>query len=293
MRPSSSGGQSGCLLSSGSRVRILPGTPLAKIYARTKPFGSRRAALLGGCFVLSAISDTLPFGNARAPRSCLPVGHYPPRRQVSKMDGKRDRGCHGMDRNELTLRSLIDHFQLHNRSDGKSPRTVGWYNEALGLFTDWLHQHGIPTSLEHLEEDRAREFVLYLQTRNGLWGKASNHTVNNRVRALRAFSAWVHRLGYTTKDRLKNLGVPKVTEKVIEPMTAEEVQKIFGSINPNTFMGPGTQPSSRSCWTPSSASPRRSFSGTRTCILRIGTSRFSARATRKGSSPSGLSVYEL
>ncbi len=209
------------------------------------------------------------------------------------MDGKRNRGCQGMDRNDLTLKSLIDHFQLHNRSDGKSPRTVGWYNEALGLFTDWLHQQGIPTSLKHLEEDRAREFVLYLQTRNGLWGKASSHTVNNRVRALRAFSAWVHRLGYTTKDRLKNLGVPKVTEKVIEPLTAEEVQKIFGSINPNTFMGARNTAIFSIMLDTGIRLSETVFLRYEDMRLEDRYARFSARATRKGSSPSGLSVYEL
>ena len=66
---------------------------------------------------------------------------------------------------------------------------------------------------------------------------ASSHTLNNRVRALRAFFAWLHRRGYTKEHRLKDLRPPKVTEKVIEPLTSEEMVKIFASMNSNTLLG--------------------------------------------------------
>ncbi len=34
---------------------------------------------------------------------------------------------------ELELGKLAERFEIHNRSDGKSPRTVEWYNQALVL----------------------------------------------------------------------------------------------------------------------------------------------------------------
>ena len=27
---------------------------------------------------------------------------------------------------EFDIKTLIDHFEVHNRTEGKSPRTVGW-----------------------------------------------------------------------------------------------------------------------------------------------------------------------
>ena len=137
----------------------------------------------------------------------------------------------GMDQDMFDLKTLTRHFEVHNRSEGKSARTVEWYNGALELFQCWLEDEGIPTSLEHLGEDEVREFILYLQGRKGLWGLASSHTLNNRVRALRAFFAWLHRRGYTEEHRLKDLRPPKVTEKVIEPLTSEEMVKIFARTN--------------------------------------------------------------
>lgn len=33
----------------------------------------------------------------------------------------------------IDLATVMKHFEVHNRTDGKSERTVGWYNEVLGL----------------------------------------------------------------------------------------------------------------------------------------------------------------
>ena len=150
---------------------------------------------------------------------------------------RRTARIRGVDQDKLDLKMLTQHFEVHNRSEGKSARTVEWYNGALELFQGWLEDEGIPTNLEHLGEDEVREFILYLQGRKGLWGLASSHTLNNRVRALRAFFAWLHRRGYTKEHRLKDLRPPKVSEKVIEPLTSEEMVKIFASMNPNTMLG--------------------------------------------------------
>ena len=65
----------------------------------------------------------------------------------------------------------------------------------------------------------------------------SPNTVNNRVRALRAFFAWLNRKGYTEDHVLKDLRPPKMVTKVIEPVTPEEIKRMFATMNPNTAMG--------------------------------------------------------
>ena len=50
------------------------------------------------------------------------------------------------------ITTLIDHFEVHNRTEGKSPRTVEWYNEVLRLFLDWLTKSGLSTSLDQIGE---------------------------------------------------------------------------------------------------------------------------------------------
>ncbi len=142
-----------------------------------------------------------------------------------------------MAQQNLGLEALTRQFEIHNRSEGKSVRTVEWYNQALTLFLQWLQSEGIPSTLDRLGEDQVRAFILHLQGRSGVRGAQSSHTVNNRVRALRAFFAWLHRRGYTEENRLKDLRLPKTTEKVIEVLTTDEVGRIFAAIDPDSFLG--------------------------------------------------------
>ena len=80
------------------------------------------------------------------------------------------------------ITTLIDHFEVHNRTEGKSPRTVEWYNEVLGLFLDWLTKSGLSTSLDQIGEPEVRSFVLHLQQTPSRAGKLlSSHSISNRV----------------------------------------------------------------------------------------------------------------
>ena len=142
-----------------------------------------------------------------------------------------------MNSRNLELTSLMERFEVHNRSDGKSDRTVEWYNGVLELLMAWLRAEGMSTCIDDLGEDEVRFFILHLQGRPGLWGQASSHTVNNRVRALRAFFNWLYRQGYTECHRLEKLKVPKVRQKEIETLTDEEIGRIFATMNPCTVLG--------------------------------------------------------
>ena len=103
-----------------------------------------------------------------------------------------------MDKHNTDLSVIMMHFEVHNRTEGKSAMTVRWYNEVLGLLYRWLREDGRPTSLGSIDEMVVREFILDLQGRPG-WkdGRMSSHTIYNRVNALRSFFAWLGRKGYT------------------------------------------------------------------------------------------------
>jgi integrase/recombinase XerC/integrase/recombinase XerD len=138
----------------------------------------------------------------------------------------------------IDLSRLIQHFEVHNRSEGKSPRTVGWYNEVLWMFHDWLGAEGLSTTLGSVGDMAARRFILHIQEKPGLKdAKMSSHSVANRVRALKAFFAWLARKGYTADHLLKDLRIPKTEQKVMEPLTKEELDKVFAAINRSTALG--------------------------------------------------------
>ena len=63
----------------------------------------------------------------------------------------------------LNLDDLIRRYELSNRADGKSPRTISWYTEMLTLFSHYLkeklHQHDIAA----FNIDIVREYIIYLR----------------------------------------------------------------------------------------------------------------------------------
>ena len=142
-----------------------------------------------------------------------------------------------MNPEKLELRELVKKFEVHKRSEGYSERTVEWYQQALGLFQDWLEEENMSTCLDDIGKEEARLFILHLKSRPGLKGPASSHTVNNRVRALRAFFNWLYEEEYTECHRLEKVKPPKTRKKRIEILTDEEIERIFASINPDTVLG--------------------------------------------------------
>ena len=93
-----------------------------------------------------------------------------------------------MHRKIIDLPELMEHFEIHNRTEGKSPRTVEWYNLVLGQLCHWLESRDTPTTLDHADEMMIRRFILFLQEKPGTKAKTmSTHTMYNRVNALRSF----------------------------------------------------------------------------------------------------------
>ncbi len=143
-----------------------------------------------------------------------------------------------MDKSNFDLSVLMRHFEVHNRTEGKSARTVGWYNEVLGLLYRWLQAQSIPTILDSIDEMVIREFIMDLQGRPGIKGKTmSSHSIYNRVNALRSFFRWLHDQGYTTEHVLRDLKQPKTSELIVEPLTQEEVERLFSRINSKSALG--------------------------------------------------------
>jgi len=142
-----------------------------------------------------------------------------------------------MEKGNIELRQLIQHFEVFNRSEGKSPKTVKWYSDVLNLFLNWIESENRPTRLAEIGENEVRAFILHLQDKRINGKRLSSHTVANRVRAIRGFFSWLAAKGYTEDHALKDLRLPKTTQTVIEPLTAEEIELLFSSINENTAFG--------------------------------------------------------
>ena len=133
---------------------------------------------------------------------------------------------------ELDLRNLINHFGQSNKAEGKSPKTISWYGEMLHDFIRYLERTTRKEILTNLNVASVREFIVHEQGR-GL----SPYSVQGKVRALKAFSSWLFREGYTGENILLTLKLPKVPVNLVEPLTSQEIDKLMSYQNPLTAIG--------------------------------------------------------
>ena len=67
------------------------------------------------------------------------------------MRTRRNTRWETVDKSNIPLAKLIGYFETYNKSEGKSLKTVSWYNEALSIFLNWLYHEGYTE--EHLLQD--------------------------------------------------------------------------------------------------------------------------------------------
>ena len=62
-------------------------------------------------------------------------------------------------------------------------------------------------------------------------------SIQNYVRGLRAFFAWLHREGYTEVHLLADLKPPRVPQKLTDILTEDEIRRILACFDPDTSTG--------------------------------------------------------
>ncbi len=63
------------------------------------------------------------------------------------------------------LSQLIEYYEVCNRAEGKSPKTISWYSANLKSFRNYVKSRHLPDSLDHIDTKLLREYVLYLMKR--------------------------------------------------------------------------------------------------------------------------------
>ncbi|MYJ58135.1 MAG: tyrosine-type recombinase/integrase, partial [Chloroflexi bacterium] len=147
---------------------------------------------------------------------------------------------------QLSLAEAIDHWEFHNRTEGKSPNTVVWYNQQLKGFERFLEREGGSTLLAAIGEREVRAYIAYLQQKRK-WDDTdlcptsqdglSPGGIQNRVRALKAFFAWLHRAGYTESHRLQDLPNYRIPRRVVDVLTEEEIGRVLAACDRKSEWG--------------------------------------------------------
>jgi site-specific recombinase XerD len=148
------------------------------------------------------------------------------------------------ERMESTIPSLITLFAATKASEGKSENTVSWYRRRLSAFSEFL---GEVPKITEFTLPNARAFVSSLQERSIRYekhpytktqeGGLSAFYIHSYVRAIKAFGAWLFDEGFTTSNVMTRLKRPQLPKPMIEILTDEEINRLFNSLNTNTFLG--------------------------------------------------------
>ena len=139
------------------------------------------------------------------------------------------------------LSECIAYYEICNRAEGKSPKTIDWYSANLNIFHRYLRDRHLPDSVDVIETKLLREYILYLQKKGRFSNRPdtakkpsllSTATIHAHVRTLRAFISWLTREGLVGADIAKGIKPPKMMKKVVSILSDEEIRAIFKTFNP-------------------------------------------------------------
>ena len=140
-----------------------------------------------------------------------------------------------------SLSDFIDYYEICNRAEDKSPKTVAWYTANLKSFHYYLKSQHLPDTLDKIDIKVLRQYVLYLLKKNKYQGHPitpekkeplSAASVHGHVRTLRALFSWLVNEGLVKANPAKNRKPPKVYQKVISTLSDDEILTIMALFTP-------------------------------------------------------------
>jgi site-specific recombinase XerD len=117
------------------------------------------------------------------------------------------------------LPDLLASWEIELRNISRSPRTIASYLTSVRLYLDWLDANGHPPVLD---KALARAWTAEMQD-NG----AEPATARVRQQALRQFAKFVVEEGELPDDPLLGLNPPALVTKVIDGLTADEIDRLL------------------------------------------------------------------
>jgi len=125
------------------------------------------------------------------------------------------------------LAALIPSWHLAMRAAHKSPKTVTTYTAGVASFLKWCERTGTPPELTKVN---AQGWVADL-----LGDGAEAKTADTWLGGLKRFSAWLSDERELPSDPLVRMPAPKLDQKVIEPLTADELKQLLKVCHGTSF----------------------------------------------------------
>ena len=131
-----------------------------------------------------------------------------------------------------SLDDAIGEYLLACAVEGKSPRTVQAYAETLRVFRRIVTAANLPTILDGFAAADVYRFLTAIMDR-----PVSLGTRHRRFRETRAFFSWCVRMGYCSRHPFTGIPNVRVEQKVIQPFTEDEIQRLLDACDIATAFG--------------------------------------------------------
>jgi site-specific recombinase XerD len=145
-----------------------------------------------------------------------------------------------MTSNPMELKILIQGFKLSCQTEGKSLKTIEWYMSFLKRFNHFLENNDYSASIDRIEKDSIRAFILYLQQEAKTphtFKPLSYCTVQGYVRTLKAFFSWLLREEYIESNPMLKIPVPKAPIKIVTTFSDDQVSRLIDTCNRSNGQG--------------------------------------------------------
>lgn len=127
----------------------------------------------------------------------------------------------------MDLADLMESWTLALRSERKSPATLTSYRAGVTAYLKWCAREGRSAVIDRRQ---VQAWIASL-----LDAGAEPSTAQTRQLAVKRFSAWLTEEGEQGPDPLIGLKPPKLTERLIEPLTEEELGRLLKACQGKEF----------------------------------------------------------
>lgn len=153
----------------------------------------------------------------------------------------------------MEFNRTIAQYMEHCRSRQLRQKTMSSYEQTLTLFAIWMRQMYDVTQVEAIREAHIRQYIIDLQSRGkytfcstdgeknhpqnrrDYQRKISNITINNYLRNMHVFFAWLVEMEYITKSPMKRIRVLPEERKPREYLEDDEVKRLLKNLDRGYF----------------------------------------------------------
>ncbi|MGC4942127.1 tyrosine-type recombinase/integrase [Kribbella sp. DT2] len=123
---------------------------------------------------------------------------------------------------------LIDSWVVHLQAEHKASRTIRVYATGVRQYFTYCAEKGLP---EVLDRRQVQAWIAGMME-SGL----EPTTADVRLTAVKRFSWWLHDEDEIDTDVLAGIKAPKIGEKIVRPLSMDEIQALLGACKGKDFL---------------------------------------------------------